>query len=272
MLIGYVYNAKKSLNCAKHLLHLSVGLRIVGGDMSLEATSRIETILAALLKHQLSSSLSRVEEALGKWRAGSIGPLAAHTEVVKHVARAERVAGRIASKEPERIATLLRDALDADLIEHSEFLELVGREPMSVEPSPAIDDMGQPDKRAFVEELLEQGPILVHVNARAHGVSVPSAFAQETKLVLRFGYSLTPPILGFLVDEVGITGTLTFGGVPHRCVLPWQSMYAVVAEGAQQIMVWSEDVPLGTVEQLPAPDQLAKRRSGKQVPHLRLVE
>ena len=246
--------------------------------MTKSSDSGVETVLAALLKYQLNESLGQVEAALSRWRKGGLGPLAAHAEVVKHAARAERLAARIASKDSHRVASLLRDAYDVNLISEEGFRAWVGKSPDQVEPSPPVDDLGQPNKRAFVDELLEQGPILVHINALVDGVSVPPAFAHDSKLVLRFGYGLTPPIIDFVVDDNGIEGTLTFGGVPHRCILPWPSMYAVVAEGAQQIMVWSEDVPLGSVEQLPvssekeAPKTSSIRSVRRKAPHLRLVD
>jgi hypothetical protein len=72
---------------------------------------------------------------------------------------------------------------------------------------------------------------------------VPQRFRGDPKLVLRFGYELKPEILDLLIDDTGISGTLTFNSVPFHCVLPWQGVYAAVVEGEQRGMVWPEDVP-----------------------------
>ena len=72
---------------------------------------------------------------------------------------------------------------------------------------------------------------------------MPERFRSEAKLVLRFGHGLTPPIPDLTVDEHGISATLTFGGSPFRCVLPWAAVYAAVADGEQRGMVWPDDIP-----------------------------
>jgi stringent starvation protein B len=36
---------------------------------------------------------------------------------------------------------------------------------------------------------------------------------------------------------------LTFRGVPHRCIVPWTSVFAVVGEDGRGL-VWGEDVPV----------------------------
>jgi stringent starvation protein B len=74
-------------------------------------------------------------------------------------------------------------------------------------------------------------------------VSVPDRFRGDARLVLRFGYELTPAIVDLTLDDAGLGGTLSFGGLPHRCRLPWAAIYAIVGEGDQQGMVWPDDVP-----------------------------
>jgi stringent starvation protein B len=85
--------------------------------------------------------------------------------------------------------------------------------------------------------------VLVHVDARRAEVSVPTRFRADASLVLRFGYNLQPAIADLEISDAGITGTLTFGGNPHLCVLPWTAVYAAMVEGEQRGTVWPEDVP-----------------------------
>ena len=92
-------------------------------------------------------------------------------------------------------------------------------------------------------QLLARGPVLVHVDARRAEVSVPPRFRADPSLVLRFGYTLSPAIADLDVDDDAISGTLTFGGQPFHCVLPWTAVYAAMVEGEQRGTVWPEDVP-----------------------------
>ena len=85
--------------------------------------------------------------------------------------------------------------------------------------------------------------MLVHVDARRAEVAVPARFRADASLVLRFGYNLQPAINDLTVDDEAIAGTLTFGGQPFRCVLPWSAVYAAMVEGEQRGTVWPEDVP-----------------------------
>ena len=208
--------------------------------------ARIQAVVTALLEDRVAASLADVERAIAAWRAGESGPLDAHGSLLKHAARCERIVDRVTRASAQRPAAILRDALDAGLIDRGEFVELAGIEPGEVEPAGTLVEEelpAPPDKRASVEQLLERGPVLVHVDARRDDLTVPARFKGDPKLVLRFGYGLTPAIVDLLVDDVGISGTLTFSGVPFHVVLRWQAIYAAVVEGEQRGMVWPEDVP-----------------------------
>jgi stringent starvation protein B len=208
--------------------------------------ARIQAVVTALLEDRVAASLADVEQAIGAWRAGQTGPLEAHGALLKHAARCERIVDRVTRASGQRPAAILRDALDAGVIEKAEFVELTGVDPDGVEPAGTLlqdEAPAPPDKRASIEQLLERGPVLIHVDARRDDVIIPARFRGDPKLVLRFGYGLTPAIVDLLVDDTGISGTLTFGGVPFHCVLPWPGIYAAVVEGEQRGMVWPEDVP-----------------------------
>ena len=211
-----------------------------------EKLARIQAVVTALLEDRVAASLAEVERAIAAWRAGEQGALDAHGALLKHAARCERIVDRVTRASAQRPAAILRDALDAGLIEREEFGELTGVMPEDVEPAGTLlpdEPAAPPDKRASIEQLLERGPVLVHVDARRDDAAVPARFRGDPKLVLRFGYGLTPAIVDLLVDDTGISGTLTFGGVPFHCVLPWRAVYAAVVEGEQRGMVWPEDVP-----------------------------
>lgn len=212
-------------------------------------TDRLREILAELLKRRLAESLEHVEAALASWRDGDMSVFEAHGEVLRHVGRAEIVAEQISRPEVDAPG-LLRHAYDSAIVSRDEFVELVGQPPEQVEPArpPAELVSGLPPKIQVVEELIGSGPILVHIDARAEGVRVPQSFASDPRLVLRFGYDLSPPIADLTIGDEALAGTLTFGGVPFSCVLPWTAVYAVVSEADQKGMVWPDDVPSAVID------------------------
>jgi stringent starvation protein B len=116
-------------------------------------------------------------------------------------------------------------------------------------------------------------------------VSVPPRFRADASLVLRFGHNLSPAIIDLTVDDDAISGTLTFGGQPFRCILPWTAVYAAMVEGEQRGTVWPEDVPEDVLtgggsgepatttlpqQSVPAPASIEEPR--KRGGHLKLVE
>jgi stringent starvation protein B len=254
--------------------------------------ARLQTVVTALIEHRVSTSLVDVERALARWRAGDHSALAAHGAVLRHAARCERTVERVTAAASDRPEGILRDAVDAGLMPEDEFVELVGKPSQDIASIDALvdeDDASAPDKKRTVESLLARGPVLVHVDARRAEVSVPARFRADPSLVLRFGYQLSPPISDLTIDEEAIGGTLTFGGQPFRCVLPWTAVYAAMVEGEQRGTVWPEDVPEdvltgGSEAQAPATatptmPQVAKLEKADKIDdeprkrgHLKLVE
>lgn len=246
-------------------------MAVSAGDRTVE---RVQEILTALLKQRLGASLERVEGALATWRRGESGLFEAHKEVLRHVARADALAATASRLGPDRTDSLLRSAHDLGLIDRDELVALTGKEPDQIEPAGDLEDDQAPHlpaKREVTNQLLEQGAVLVHVDPRREGVSVPAAFNDDPKLVLRFGHGLSPSIPDLDVGEHAMSGTLTFGGKPHLCVLPWPSIYAVVSEADQRGMVWPDDVPAEALnEGVEAPGPAAPAPSRRD--HLKLVD
>ena len=243
--------------------------------------ARLQTVVTALIEHRVSTSLVDVERALARWRSGAHSALAAHGAVLRHAARCERTVERVTAAAGDRPEGILRDAVDAGLMEPAEFIELVGKEPHEIESIDALrdeDDASAPDKKKTLESLMSRGPVLVHVDGRRGDVSVPSRFRADPSLVLRFGYNLTPAIADLEITEELIAGTLTFGGQPFRCVLPWTAVYAAMVEGEQRGTVWPEDVPEdmvtggGEATAPPVPPSVEDAPAKQRGAHLKLVE
>lgn len=245
--------------------------------------ARLQAVVTALIEHRVSTSLADVERAISRWRDGSHSALAAHGAVLRHAARCERTVERVTAAAGDRPEGILRDAVDAGLMSSDEFIALVGKQPEDVPSIDALrdeDDASAPDKRRTLEALLGRGPVLVHVDARRTEVNVPARFRADASLVLRFGYNLSPAITDLVVDDDGISGTLTFAGQPFRCVLPWSAVYAAMVEGEQRGTVWPEDVPedvltgVGSAEAsvTPPPAPVHEEEPARKRGHLKLVE
>jgi len=246
--------------------------------------ARLQAVVTALIEHRVSTSLVDVERALARWRSGTHSALAAHGAVLRHAARCERTVERVTAAAGDRPEGILRDAVDAGLMSTEEFVLLVGKQPTEVPSIDALrdeDDASAPDKRRTLETLLARGPVLVHVDARRAECDVPPRFRADPSLVLRFGYTLSPPIVDLEVDDNGIAGTLTFAGQPFHCVLPWTAVYAAMVEGEQRGTVWPEDVPEDVLTgggdtpapvPAPPPKEEAPAPRAKRQSHLKLVE
>jgi stringent starvation protein B len=207
---------------------------------------RLQAVVTALIEHRVATSLSDVEHALARWRSGAHSALAAHGAVLRHAARCERTVERVTAAAGDRPEGILRDAVDAGLLSEEDFVQLVGKPSQDVASIDALadeDDASAPDKKRTLEGLLDRGPVLVHVDARRSEVAVPPRFRADPSLVLRFGYNLKPAIGDLTVDDEAIAGTLTFGGQPFHCILPWTAIYAATVEGEQRGTVWPEDIP-----------------------------
>lgn len=97
-------------------------------------------------------------------------------------------------------------------------------------------------KRDVARALLERGDVYVHLDARRVGVTVPKRLRRRGDLVLHIGHDMPVPIPDLAVDDAGVRATLSFGGRPFACELPWGAVYALVgAEGKGK--VWEADVP-----------------------------
>jgi hypothetical protein len=239
---------------------------------------RLQALLTALVRHRIAESLADVEAAVAAWRRGERDVLEAHAELLRHAARASSLSARVTRAAVDGPTGLLRDALDAGLLDADEFRRLTGKEPDDVTPPPAAKDdeagIGEPDKRLVLEKLLEEGPVLVHLDPRRAGVDVPPVHRDGPRLVLRFGHGLTPPILDLVIDAAGVVGTLMFHGQPYRCHVPWPAVFAIVGEDSRGL-VWPPEVPAEVAHEYrkgpepspPGPPDAPKPKRG----HLKLV-
>ena len=102
-------------------------------------------------------------------------------------------------------------------------------------PSPAT-------RRSIAEAILRTESLDLYLDPRKPGVVVPPKFRGDPGLVLRMGRDMPVPILDLLVDDDGISGTLSFDGHPFRCEVPWSAVFAIVST-QKAGAVWADTTP-----------------------------
>ena len=100
-----------------------------------------------------------------------------------------------------------------------------------------------PDKQEVMNLLLTQASsVYVHLDPRRDKVVVPANFRSNATLILEIGMNMRVPIPDLCIDSEGVKCTLSFGGHPFWCRLPWPSIFAITT-GDQRGMIWPPDVP-----------------------------
>jgi stringent starvation protein B len=97
-----------------------------------------------------------------------------------------------------------------------------------------------PSKEVVVLKLLEEGDIMLCLDARYQGVTVPREHAQNPALRLILNLNFPHPIH---VTATGISADLSFGGRRHRCYIPMDALWAVFNPQTMQGMMWPESIP-----------------------------
>ncbi len=99
-----------------------------------------------------------------------------------------------------------------------------------------------PTKQSQFQAFLDRGSVFVHLDPRRPGVAVPLSVAVRPRVVLQVKRALTIPLPDVEVDDEGVRVTLTFGGQPFRCTLPWTAVFSLVADDGE-VTVWPLELP-----------------------------
>lgn len=103
-------------------------------------------------------------------------------------------------------------------------------------------DARSQEKKQRLEEALERGVVMVHLDARRAGVLVPQKFRGDYHLRLNLSYSFDPPDLA--VGDWGARQTLSFNRTPFKVALPWQAIFAITGNSASgQAWLYPEEMP-----------------------------
>ena len=105
-----------------------------------------------------------------------------------------------------------------------------------------------PGKKNTLLDYLQRGVTMVHLDARRPGVAVPPQFAGEAHLRLNLSYRYGIPDL--VVDDRRVQATLSFGGRPFQCHLPWSAIFGITSHASGDGQVWPEDLPIEVMRTL----------------------
>lgn len=96
------------------------------------------------------------------------------------------------------------------------------------------------NKYDFLIHLLSEGDVMVCLDARFSAVDVPSSHKGNSALSLVFNLNFRRP---FDVQEDGIYATLAFGGRPHKCIIPFEAVWAIHDPDSKKGQVWEQSFP-----------------------------
>ena len=96
------------------------------------------------------------------------------------------------------------------------------------------------NKYDILVQLLGEGDAMVCLDARHSEVDVPNTHKDNPVLSLVFNLNFRRP---FDVEETGIFATLAFGGRPHKCVIPFEAVWAIHEPESKKGQVWEGSFP-----------------------------
>ena len=93
-------------------------------------------------------------------------------------------------------------------------------------------------KLAIFRQFIDRGMVMVTLDATRPGVHVPDRFAHDEELRLNFSHRFG--VDDFTYDTHGVRGSLSFGGVPFYCIVPWSATLALYSHPDQALVVFEE--------------------------------
>jgi stringent starvation protein B len=110
-----------------------------------------------------------------------------------------------------------------------------------------MDDKKVLDKKERLLAALDQGMVMIHLDARRPGVLVPASIKGEAHLRLNLSYRFDPPDL--TVGEWGVRCTLSFSGARFTVAVPWSALFAIASHVTKEFWMYPDDMPPELLQQ-----------------------
>jgi stringent starvation protein B len=109
-------------------------------------------------------------------------------------------------------------------------------------------DKKVPDKKERLLAALEQGMVMIHLDARRPGVLVPTHLRNESHLRLNLSYRFEPSDLS--VNDWGVRSTLSFSGTRFTVAVPWSALFAIASHVTKELFwMYPDDMPPELLQQ-----------------------
>lgn len=95
-------------------------------------------------------------------------------------------------------------------------------------------------KYDYLLDILRDGDAMVCLDARQPKVDVPQNHKSNPALNLIFNLNFKRPLD---INENSIYATLSFEGMPYKCVIPFEAVWAIFIPGTDEGQVWEESMP-----------------------------
>jgi stringent starvation protein B len=117
------------------------------------------------------------------------------------------------------------------------------------------------EKRELLLMLLQQGTVMVHLDARREGVLVPGRFLSDPHLRLNLDYSFHVP--DFEIKDDRVVASLSFSQKPYYCELPFEAIWGMTSAKSGQTVIFPPSLPQEVLELL---TQAASAKEGEAKP------
>jgi len=118
---------------------------------------------------------------------------------------------------------------------------------------PSSTELGtdRPEKLRQFARLIERGQVMLTLDPRVDNARVPAQFSSELQLNLNFSHRFG--LDDFDYDDEGVRASLSFGGKPFFCDIPWTAVYGMTShvDGEERLM-WPDSFPRELAPLLPA--------------------
>jgi stringent starvation protein B len=103
-------------------------------------------------------------------------------------------------------------------------------------------------KQKNLLELLQEGTVMLFLDARYEGVEVPERLRKDPGLRLNVDYAFKIP--DFEVSEDAIRATLSFSQRPYYCVIPMEAIWQMMSLSTKKIAVFPTSFPKEMIREM----------------------